>query len=121
MSTDPNQFRIDGLTSLSDRLRACWKRLDPTDAAIDPVAMMQASALLAEAAAAIEATVQKPMGAFKRGDIVMLRPTRDLYQRDWLRLVEWATQIEKDHGISIILLPYLMEVVGPKRLDAETT
>ena len=45
----------DNLT-LAHRLRECWKRLDPTEVDDDPVAMLQASALLAEAAAALEKT-----------------------------------------------------------------
>jgi hypothetical protein len=39
---------------LASRMRATWKRLDATAAEVDPVATMQASTLLAEAAQALD-------------------------------------------------------------------
>lgn len=40
--------------SLIERMRACWKRIDPTETTDDPVGMTMASQLLAEAAARLE-------------------------------------------------------------------
>jgi hypothetical protein len=39
---------------LVDRMRECWKRIDPTQTTDDPVGMTMASALLAEGAAELE-------------------------------------------------------------------
>jgi hypothetical protein len=40
------------MSDITQRLRACWKRLDPLDLEIE--AVMEASALLAEAASVLE-------------------------------------------------------------------
>jgi len=41
-------------SELVAQLRACWRRIDPTETTDDPVGMIQASSLLAEAAMVIE-------------------------------------------------------------------
>jgi hypothetical protein len=52
MATPENAHSLTN--TLVQRMRECWKRLDPTEADDDPVVIAQASVLMAEAATALE-------------------------------------------------------------------
>ena len=54
------------MSDLASRMIACWKRLDPTEADDDPVAVIEASHLLAEASDVIE-NLQHEHDAILRG------------------------------------------------------